>query len=60
MLKDLDAVIASTSPPVGPVAGVALSRLGRAPLKYWPMDVNPDDDSWPLKHQVCSVPAYPR
>jgi colanic acid biosynthesis glycosyl transferase WcaI len=42
MLKDLDAVVVSTSPPVGPVAGLALSRLRRVPLKYWPMDVNPD------------------
>lgn len=42
MLKDLDAVVVSTSPPVGPVAGVVLSRLRRVPLKYWPMEVNPD------------------
>ncbi len=41
-LKEIDAVIVSTSPPVGPIAAVALSRLRRIPLKYWPMDVNPD------------------
>jgi colanic acid biosynthesis glycosyl transferase WcaI len=42
MLKDLDAVVLSTSPPVGPIAGVTLSRLRQVPLKYWPIDVNPD------------------
>jgi hypothetical protein len=41
-LKNLDTVVVSTSPPLGPIAGVALSKLRRAPLKYWAMDVNPD------------------
>jgi colanic acid biosynthesis glycosyl transferase WcaI len=41
-IRHIDTVVVSTSPPVGPIAGVALSRLRGAPLKYWPMDVNPD------------------
>src|SRR5688572_2878042 len=41
-MKDVDAIVVSTSPPIGPIAAVLLSRLRGVPLKYWPMDVNPD------------------
>jgi colanic acid biosynthesis glycosyl transferase WcaI len=40
--RGVDAVVVSTSPPIAPIAGVILSRLKRARLKYWVMDVNPD------------------
>jgi len=40
--KGIDAVVVSTSPPVGALGGVFLSAIHRAPLKYWVMDVNPD------------------
>ncbi|MGH9422255.1 MAG: glycosyltransferase, partial [Thermoanaerobaculia bacterium] len=41
-VADLDTVVVTTSPPVGPMAGVVLSALKDATLKYWVMDVNPD------------------
>jgi colanic acid biosynthesis glycosyl transferase WcaI len=42
MLRDLDVVVVSTSPPLGPIGAAAVAGLRRVPLKYWPMDVNPD------------------
>jgi colanic acid biosynthesis glycosyl transferase WcaI len=41
-MRGIDTIVVSTSPPLGPIAAVALSRLKGVPLKYWPMDVNPD------------------
>ncbi len=41
-LDRVDTVVVSTSPPLGPIAAAALARMRRVPLKYWPMDVNPD------------------
>jgi colanic acid biosynthesis glycosyl transferase WcaI len=35
-------ILVSTSPPMAPVAGLLLSRLLRAPLVLWLMDLNPD------------------
>ncbi len=35
-------IMVSTSPPFCGVAGAVLSRLLRAPVKYWLMDLNPD------------------
>lgn len=40
--RGVDAVVVSTSPPIAPLAGVAIGVLHRAPIKYWVMDVNPD------------------
>lgn len=40
--KKVDAVLVSTSPPLAPLAGIALKILKRTRLKYWVMDVNPD------------------
>ncbi|HVF39215.1 MAG TPA: glycosyltransferase family 4 protein, partial [Gemmatimonadaceae bacterium] len=40
--RRVDAIVVSTSPPVGALGGVVLSKIHRAPLKYWVMDVNPD------------------
>ena len=38
----IDAVLVSTSPPIAPLAGIALKILKGTRLKYWVMDVNPD------------------
>jgi colanic acid biosynthesis glycosyl transferase WcaI len=40
--RGVDAVLVSTSPPLAPLAGVAIGRMHGAPIKYWVMDVNPD------------------
>jgi hypothetical protein len=42
MSEKIDAVLVSTSPPLAPLAGLALNILKRAKLKYWIMDINPD------------------
>ncbi|HEY8164951.1 MAG TPA: glycosyltransferase family 4 protein [Gemmatimonadaceae bacterium] len=41
-VRGVDAVVVSTSPPIAPLAGVVLAKLKGARLKYWVMDVNPD------------------
>jgi glycosyltransferase involved in cell wall biosynthesis len=41
-LPRIDRVLVSTSPPMCALAGLALSRLRRAPLVFWAMDINPD------------------
>lgn len=41
-LRSLDLVLVSTSPPMAPAAGVVLSWLRRVPVRYWLMDLNPD------------------
>jgi glycosyltransferase involved in cell wall biosynthesis len=35
-------ILVSTSPPMCGIAGVLLSRLKGAPVKFWAMDINPD------------------
>ncbi|MEO5903043.1 MAG: glycosyltransferase family 4 protein [Gemmatimonadaceae bacterium] len=39
---DIDAVIVSTSPPMGSLGALVIAGFHRAKLKYWVMDVNPD------------------
>ncbi|MDB4916600.1 MAG: hypothetical protein JWM95_4244 [Gemmatimonadetes bacterium] len=41
-LGRIDCVVVSTSPPIAAMAGVVLAALKRARLKYWIMDLNPD------------------
>ena len=41
-LRPLDAVVVSTAPPMASVAAVVIGALRRAPIKYWVMDLNPD------------------
>ena len=41
-IRGVDAVVVSTSPPVGSFGAVVIGMLHRAPVKYWVMDVNPD------------------
>jgi len=38
----VDIVLVSTSPPMGSVAALVLARLRSARIKYWVMDLNPD------------------
>ena len=40
--RRLDAVVVSTSPPMAPFAAITLRALRNARVKYWVMDVNPD------------------
>ncbi len=42
LVKDLDCVVCSTSPPMCGAAGLLIHWIRRVPLKYWVMDVNPD------------------
>lgn len=39
---NLRAILVSTSPPMASAAAVAISRLRRAPITFWAMDLNPD------------------
>ncbi len=41
-LRGVDAVVVSTSPPVASVGAIIIGMMHRAPVKYWIMDVNPD------------------
>ena len=40
--RKLDAVVVSTSPPMAPFAALILRALRRVRVKYWIMDINPD------------------
>ena len=42
LTRGLCGVVVSTSPPFCGAAGVVVSRLRGVPLKYWVMDLNPD------------------
>ena len=42
LVRRLDTVIVSTSPPMAPFAGAMLRAVRRVRLVFWVMDVNPD------------------
>ncbi len=42
LLRGLGTVVVSTSPPMASVAGVVITLVRRARMKYWVMDLNPD------------------
>jgi colanic acid biosynthesis glycosyl transferase WcaI len=42
LLGRLDAIVVSTTPPMVPLAALAIAALRRAAIKYWVMDLNPD------------------
>ena len=42
MRGKVDTVVVSTSPPMAPIAAIVLRALRRARVKYWVMDINPD------------------
>lgn len=39
---NIDAVVVSTSPPMAPLGALIIAGFHRAKVKYWVMDVNPD------------------
>jgi len=41
-VRNVDAVVVSTSPPVASLGAIFIGFIHRAPVKYWIMDVNPD------------------
>jgi colanic acid biosynthesis glycosyl transferase WcaI len=41
-VRPLHAILVSTAPPMASVAAVAIGALRRAAIKYWVMDLNPD------------------
>lgn len=41
-LSRIDAVVVSTSPPLASLAGLAIAALKHAKIKYWILDLNPD------------------
>ncbi len=40
--RRLAGIVISTSPPMGSLAALAIAAVRRVPIKYWVMDVNPD------------------
>lgn len=42
MLRRLDTVVVSTSPPMAPLVGLVLGAVRRARVVFWVMDLNPD------------------
>jgi len=42
LMRRLDCVLVSTSPPMCGLAGVLIGAVRRVPVKYWVMDLNPD------------------
>ena len=41
-MRNLESILVSTSPPLAPIAAVAVKKLRRVPYSYWVMDINPD------------------
>lgn len=56
-LRNVRGIMVSTSPPFCGFAGALLSRLKGAPVKYWLMDLNPDQMIAMGKIQEGSLPA---
>ena len=42
VVRGIDAIVVSTSPPVASFGAIVIGFIHRAPVKYWIMDVNPD------------------
>ena len=41
-IRPLDCILVSSSPPIAPLAAMAIKKVRRVPIKYWIMDLNPD------------------
>ena len=41
-VRDLASILVSTSPPMCPLAALAIAAVRRTPITYWVMDINPD------------------
>lgn len=57
LMPRVDLVLVSTCPPMAPAAGVLLSWLRRVPVKFWLMDMNPDQMVAIGKIGARSLPA---
>lgn len=42
MTRNLACILVSTSPPICPIAALVIAAIRRVPIKYWVMDLNPD------------------
>ncbi|MEM6749003.1 MAG: glycosyltransferase family 4 protein, partial [Planctomycetota bacterium] len=42
LLRRIDRVLVSTSPPMAPITAIILKVLRRSPFCFWAMDINPD------------------
>jgi hypothetical protein len=42
VIRGVEAIVVSTSPPVASIGAIIIGAIHRAPIKYWIMDVNPD------------------
>ncbi len=42
LTRKLGAILVSTSPPMCPVGAIIIGKIRRAPVKFWAMDLNPD------------------
>lgn len=57
LLRRLRCVLVSTSPPVAPLAALAIGGIRRTSIKYWAMDINPDQMVALGKAAADSVPV---
>lgn len=56
-LGRIDALLISTSPPMAPLAAMAIRLVRRAPVTFWAMDINPDQMIVMGKTSATSPPA---
>lgn len=56
-VRNVRAILVSTSPPMCAVAAIFLRAVKRVPIKYWVMDLNPDQMIALGKTQEDSVPS---
>jgi colanic acid biosynthesis glycosyl transferase WcaI len=57
LCRRIDAMLISTSPPMAPLAAIALRTLRRVPVTFWAMDINPDQMIAMGKLGETSLPA---
>ena len=55
--RRLSCVLVSTSPPICPVAAIVIAMIRRVPIKYWVMDLNPDQMVALGRIKPASLPA---
>lgn len=57
LVRKVDRILVSTSPPMCPIAALVISWLRRKPIMYWVMDLNPDQVIELGKIKEGSLPA---
>ena len=55
--RGLACILVSTSPPICPIAALVVAAIRRVPIKYWVMDLNPDQMIALDKIAPTSLPA---